>query len=109
MWITCLSRFLGFSDYLMFCYAGGTGPIPRKEHLMSRQNKKERNRLKRKRKQQELRKKRNASVFQTLAQKEGPVECFINSNWHESGEANVMVLRPVPGGSNIFAAFLVDL
>jgi hypothetical protein len=76
---------------------------------MSRQDKKERNRLKRKRKHQELRKRKNASVFQTLAHKEGPIECYINSNWHESGEASINVLRPLPDGGNLVAAFLVDL
>lgn len=76
---------------------------------MSRQDKKERNRLKRKRKHQELRKKKNASVFQTLAHSDGPIECYINSNWHESGEASINVLRPMPGGGNLVASFLIDL
>lgn len=76
---------------------------------MSRQDKKERQRLKRKRRQQELHKRRNMSVFQSLAQKEGPIECDVNSNWRESGQASIMVLRPMPGGGNLCAIYLVDL
>jgi hypothetical protein len=47
---------------------------------MSRQNKKERQRLKRKKKQAQLRKERNTSIFQKLSKQPGPVEVYINDN-----------------------------
>ena len=76
---------------------------------MARQNKKERQRLKRKRKQTQLRKERNTSVFRKIAQRPGPIEVYVNDAWRECGEANVMVLRDAPGGGRVFAAYLVDL
>ena len=76
---------------------------------MSRQNKKERQRLKRKRKQTQLRKERNTSVFRKIAQRPGPIEVYINADWRRMGEASIMALRDAPGGTRLFAAFLVDL
>jgi len=75
---------------------------------MSRQNKKERQRLKRKKKQAQLRKERNASIFQKLSKQPGPVEVYINDNWREMGEATLMCLRDAPGGGRVFVSFLID-
>src|SRR5438874_4398584 len=81
---------------------------PRKEPVMSRQNKKERQRLKRKRKQMQLRKERNASIFKKLAQVDSPIRCYINAEWRNKGMAEIIVLRDVPAGGRIFAAYLID-
>jgi hypothetical protein len=75
---------------------------------MARQNKKERQRLKRKQKQTQLRKQRNTSIFRKLAQNPGPIEVYINADWRLTGEASIMALRDAPGGMRIFAAYLVD-
>jgi len=75
---------------------------------MSRQNKKERQRLKRKRKQMQLRKERNASIFKKLAHVDTPMKCHINATWRQTGMAELLVLRDLPGGGRIFAAYLID-
>lgn len=77
---------------------------------MSRQDKKERKRLKRKRKQIALRKERNTSVFQKLAHRggTGELECYINADWPHSGLASLQVYRQA-GGVRVFAAYLIDL
>jgi hypothetical protein len=75
---------------------------------MSRQNKKERQRLKRKKKQAQLRKERNTSIFQKLSKQPGPVDVYINDNWREAGEATLMCMREAPGGRRVFVSFLID-
>jgi hypothetical protein len=76
---------------------------------MARQNKKERQRLKRKKKQAQLRKERNTSIFRKLAQSPaGPIDIYINADWREAGEATMMVLRDAPGGGHVFVGFLID-
>jgi hypothetical protein len=75
---------------------------------MSRQNKKERQRLKRKKKQAQLRKERNTSIFQKLSRQPGPVEIYINAGWREAGEATLMCMRDAPGGGRVFVSFLID-
>jgi hypothetical protein len=76
---------------------------------MSRQNKKERHRLKRKKKQMQLRKERNTSIFRKLAQgPAGPINIYINADWREAGEASIMALRDAPGGGHVFVGFLID-
>jgi hypothetical protein len=76
--------------------------------VMSRQDKKERQRLKRKRKQLALRKERNTSIFRKLGQG-GSTECYINGDWREQGLASLQVFREGAGGIRVFAAFLIDL
>lgn len=76
---------------------------------MARQNKKERQRLKRKKKQAQLRKERNTSIFRKLAQSPaGPIDIHINADWREAGEATIMALRDAPGGGHVFVGFLID-
>ncbi len=76
---------------------------------MPRQNKKERQRLKRKKKQMQLRKERNTSIFRKLAQSPVvPLDIYINADWREAGEATLMALRDAPGGCHVFVGFLID-
>ena len=75
---------------------------------MSRQNKKERQRLKRKQKQLKLRKESGLSVFQRLARMGGPMRCSITPNWKSIGEASLIVVRDAPGAGKVLLGFLID-
>lgn len=69
--------------------------------------KKARHRLKRKRKQEELRKKQNGSAHDLLADGQ-QVTCYINRNWREQGMASIYVLKELRSGGFAMGAFLVD-
>jgi hypothetical protein len=73
-----------------------------------RARKKERHRLKRKKRQEELRRATQRSPFQVL-QGGAPIECFVNPNWREQGMAGIFVLKQLKGGGCAMGAFLVDL
>jgi hypothetical protein len=75
---------------------------------MSRQNKNERKRLKRKQKQLHLRKERGLSVYQQPVKSSGPMRCTNTPNWKGVGEASITVVREAPGGGRVFLGFLVD-
>jgi hypothetical protein len=72
--------------------------------------KKEKHRLKRKEKQQRLRKLNARTALQRIAAEGGQLECWVSpENWKEQGIASIQVLGHAPGGRAAFAAFLVDL
>jgi hypothetical protein len=70
---------------------------------------KERHRLRRKRKAEELRKAREPRGFTVLADPRPPIRCFISERWRESGIASIMVLKQLPSGGHAVGSFLVDL
>ncbi len=73
-----------------------------------RARKKEKHRLKRKRRQEELRKAANRSPFDRLAEGEAPT-CFINASWQEQGLASIYALKDLKLGGCVLGVFLVDL
>lgn len=75
---------------------------------MSDARRKERKRLKREKKRNEIRRLQNTSAYQRLSQGE-VIDCRINRDWRERGQASGFVLRRGPGGKLGMSAFMVDL
>ena len=76
---------------------------------MSRQNRKERRRLKRKAKQKQAVRLRNASPYRRLTDSGHVEACLINDDWKEEGHAVLFVLATVPGKPPAMAVFMIDL
>lgn len=72
------------------------------------QSRKERQRLKRKKKQQALRKQHNLSDYAKAA-RGAIVECCMNSDWAERGQAVAFILRKMSDGRLAMASFMIDL
>ncbi len=72
-------------------------------------NKKERDRLKRKRKQMEARRRANRSRYDILADQRLPVRCYANPNWKEDGILELVMRKEMPDGGLAMGVFLVDL
>jgi hypothetical protein len=71
---------------------------------------KERQRLKRKKKQLALRKAKNVTALQKVALGGGTLECLANPpDYREEGIVSIIVLAKTPGGRCAVAGFLVDL
>ncbi|MGH7215375.1 MAG: hypothetical protein ACREIT_11485 [Tepidisphaeraceae bacterium] len=68
----------------------------------------ERKRLKRKLKQREIRKLKHRSPFARLDKPAGPLEVYMNVDWHSVRQASIICLRPLRDGTYAFAGFLVD-
>jgi hypothetical protein len=77
--------------------------------MSSDARKKEKKRLKRKQKHQQLRKLRSRTPLSRIASEGGRLECWVTRDWREMGMADILVLGHAPGGRCAFAAFLVDL
>jgi hypothetical protein len=77
--------------------------------MASDARRKEKKRLKRKQKQQALRKAKLRTPLSRVASEGGRLECWVTGQWREMGMADVLVLAHAPGGGCAFAAFLVDL
>lgn len=71
--------------------------------------KKERKRLKREKKKALIRKRDSVSPYRRIAEAGHVVECWINSDWRERGQATPFVLVRQPGGAVAMATFMVDL
>ena len=76
---------------------------------MSNDRKKERHRLKRKERQRDLRKARNASPYRALIAPNQPLVCYFNANWREQGLISLHCLKSLRNGDNAFGVFLIDL
>lgn len=74
---------------------------------MSDARRKERKRLKREKKRNEIRRLQSVSPYQRLSQGD-VVECRINSDWRQRGQAAGFILRQGPDGKLGMAAFMVD-
>lgn len=70
--------------------------------------KNEKQRLKRKQKQREIRRAAAVTPLQRLAREGGRLECYVHDGWEEGGMATLQVLGHAPGGKLCHAAFLVD-
>ncbi len=70
---------------------------------------KEKQRLKRKRKQVQARKASAVTPLDRLANGVGRLECWVNDNWRETGMASVQVLGTAPDGRCAWAGFLIDV
>ena len=77
--------------------------------MSSNARKKEKHRLKRKKRQMEMRKAQMRGPLQRLARGEGELECWVNSDWRKDGIASIMCLGTAPDGRCAMAGFLVDL
>ena len=71
--------------------------------------KKERKRLKRQRKREQIRREHGGSPYARIARKGEIIECVMNGDWRERGQAVALLLLSVPGGGLALAYFLVDL
>jgi hypothetical protein len=77
--------------------------------MASDARRKEKKRLKRKQKQQALRKAKLRTPLSRVASEGGRLECWVTDRWREIGIADILVLAHAPGGRCAFGAFLVDL
>lgn len=77
--------------------------------MASDARRKEKKRLKRKQKQQELRKAKLRTPLSRVASEGGRLECWVTGEWREMGMADILVLAHAPGGRCAFGVFLVDL
>ena len=71
--------------------------------------KKERQRLKRKQKREQWKRRQSGSPYKLISQRGEVVECWINSDWRERGQASAFVVRRNPTGGMAVASFFVDL
>jgi hypothetical protein len=69
----------------------------------------DRRRKKRKQKQRNMQRARGGSPYRRIGEAGLEIACYINRNWHESGQAAIHCLRRTPDGGHALAAFLVDL
>jgi len=76
--------------------------------MPDRSRQKERKRLKRKRKQEALRKAASASPFKLISRLPAEVQCWMNTNWEQTRQASIFVLRQTRSGRCAMANFLVD-
>lgn len=77
--------------------------------MSSSARKKEKHRLKRKEKRQQLHRAQSRTALQRIAAEGGRIECWIMpADWKDSGIASIRVLGRAPGGRAATAAFLVD-
>lgn len=77
--------------------------------VSQRSDKKAKHERKREARRRELVRARNASPYRTAGRIGEAVACYINADWQEQGIAAMYVLKRVPGGGMIMAAFFVDL
>lgn len=77
--------------------------------MSSSARKKEKHRLKRKEKRQQLHRAQSRTALQRIAAEGGRIECWITpADWKDSGIASIRVLGHTTGGRAATAAFLVD-
>ncbi|HEY8667143.1 MAG TPA: hypothetical protein VIL86_10775 [Tepidisphaeraceae bacterium] len=71
--------------------------------------KKEKHRLKRKQRQNQLRRAKSISPFTNIAARSEIISCCVNADWRERGQAVPFVLRRCHDGTLAFASYMVDL
>jgi len=76
--------------------------------MPDRSRQKERKRLKRKRKQEAHRKAVSAGPFKLISRIPAEVQCWMNTNWEQTRQASIFVLRQTRSGRCAMASFLVD-
>jgi len=69
---------------------------------------KDRQRLKRKHKRQELRRRQAVSPYRLANRASGEFACYCSQNWRDQGIASILVTKTLSGGGRVLGAFLVD-
>src|SRR5687767_4262155 len=105
---------------MVFCHQGGPPRRPAPDHnpaprlsrmspMPDRARKKEKQRLKRQKKRDALRRAKGVSPYKRIASAGELVACYMNDDWRERGQAVAFVLRRGPGGVLAMASFMIDL
>lgn len=69
---------------------------------------KDRQRLKRKHKRQELRRRQSISPYRLVTKTSGEFTCYCSRDWQDNGIASILVTKTLRGGGRVLGAFLVD-